>query len=189
MMDGAGAHVEMRESSRSREAYFLDFARAARRAAPTLPLIVTGGFRSRSAMAAAVREGACDLVGLARPLCLDPDLPARLASPAAAAAAAAGEAEVRAPVAWIDGRAGLEAVSSFWHTRQLWAIASGREPRPRMGRLYSQTVQAVRHMFFEPSITPPFSWLWDLLWPVRRPTLAAPAPAPAAASAARGKAE
>jgi 2,4-dienoyl-CoA reductase-like NADH-dependent reductase (Old Yellow Enzyme family) len=181
MMDGAGALVELRESTRRREAYFLDFAQAARRAAPALPVILTGGFRSRSAMAAAVREGACDLVGLARPLCLDPALPARLAGPAAAAAA---EAEVRAPVAWVDGRAGLEALSSFWHTRQLWAIAAGREPRPRMGWLYSQTVQAVRHILLEPSTTPPFSWIWDLLWPVRRPAVAAPAPA-----AGRGKAE
>jgi 2,4-dienoyl-CoA reductase-like NADH-dependent reductase (Old Yellow Enzyme family) len=133
MMDGAGALVERRESTRRREAYFLDFARAARRAVPGLPLVLTGGFRSRAAMAAAVNDGACDLVGLARPLCLDPELPRRLTSPA--------EGDVRSAVGWVDGRAGMEAAATFWYTRQLWCLAAGGEPRPSMGILYSLTVQ------------------------------------------------
>ena len=201
MMDGVGALTERRESTRRREAYFLDFAHAARRAVPGLPIILTGGFRSRAAMAAAIRDGACDLVGLGRPLCLDPELPRRLTSPATG--------DVRAAIGWVDGWAGLEAAATFWYARQLWRLAAGGEPRLGQGVLYSLTIQvrrshaslslpashtnclapprrhgaqhstitdltaaaaqSVRHIFLEPAITAPLSWLWDLLWPVRRP--------------------
>jgi 2,4-dienoyl-CoA reductase-like NADH-dependent reductase (Old Yellow Enzyme family) len=67
-----------RASTRRREAYFLDYAREIR-ARVTLPMMVTGGFRGRPAMAEALAAGELDVVGLARPLCLEPDLPGRLA--------------------------------------------------------------------------------------------------------------
>ena len=38
-------------------------------------LAVTGGFRSAEAMSQAISEGSCDIVGLARPLTLETDLP------------------------------------------------------------------------------------------------------------------
>lgn len=37
--------------------------------------MVTGGFRTRQGMEAAVREGGCDMVGLGRPAVLNPSLP------------------------------------------------------------------------------------------------------------------
>jgi 2,4-dienoyl-CoA reductase-like NADH-dependent reductase (Old Yellow Enzyme family) len=66
-----------RDSTRARQAYFLDYARAIRPIA-TMPLMLTGGFRTRAAMAQALAENAVDVVGLARPLCTDPDAPRRL---------------------------------------------------------------------------------------------------------------
>lgn len=65
----------IRESTRLREAYFADFAKKARKAAPKTVIMVTGGFRSRAGMAAAVSGGVCDLVGIARPAALEPHLP------------------------------------------------------------------------------------------------------------------
>ena len=64
-------------STRRREAYFLDYAAAIRKVA-TMPLMVTGGFRTRAGMEAALASGAVDVVGLARPLCTDADVPKRL---------------------------------------------------------------------------------------------------------------
>jgi 2,4-dienoyl-CoA reductase-like NADH-dependent reductase (Old Yellow Enzyme family) len=44
-----------------------------------MPLMVTGGFRTRAAMEAAL-AGDCDMIGLGRPLCWQPDFPRRLLS-------------------------------------------------------------------------------------------------------------
>lgn len=68
-----GVHQDdVRESTRQREAYFAEYASIIAEAA-TIPLMVTGGFRTRAAMEAALNEGAVDLVGIARPLCTQPD--------------------------------------------------------------------------------------------------------------------
>ncbi|KAF6785720.1 fmn binding protein [Colletotrichum sojae] len=59
----------------AREAFFLEFARAIRQDFPEIPLMVTGGFRTRQGMEAALAGGGCDLIGLARPAVLNPLLP------------------------------------------------------------------------------------------------------------------
>lgn len=59
----------------AREAFFLDFAKAIRNNFKDLPLMVTGGFRTRKGMESAVSEGACDIVGIGRPAVLNPLLP------------------------------------------------------------------------------------------------------------------
>jgi 2,4-dienoyl-CoA reductase-like NADH-dependent reductase (Old Yellow Enzyme family) len=61
--------------TRQREAFFHEFASAVRKEYPNATLIVTGGFRSRKGMEAAVSEGTCDMVGLGRPAVLSPHLP------------------------------------------------------------------------------------------------------------------
>jgi 2,4-dienoyl-CoA reductase-like NADH-dependent reductase (Old Yellow Enzyme family) len=66
-----------RESTKQREAYFLDYAAEVRKLA-TMPLMVTGGFRTRAGVEEALNGGAVDVVGLARPLCGEPDLPKRM---------------------------------------------------------------------------------------------------------------
>jgi tRNA-dihydrouridine synthase len=59
----------------AREAFFLDFAQEARKRHPNVVLMLTGGFRSRQGAEAAVKENACDLVGIGRPACINPKLP------------------------------------------------------------------------------------------------------------------
>jgi 2,4-dienoyl-CoA reductase-like NADH-dependent reductase (Old Yellow Enzyme family) len=68
--------VALRPSTRAREAYFLGYAAAVRPVA-RMPLMVTGGFRTRAGMEAALGED-CDMIGLGRPLCWQPDFPRRL---------------------------------------------------------------------------------------------------------------
>ncbi len=58
---------------RSAGPYFLEFARRARTVTDA-PLMLTGGFKTRSEAAAAVMTGATDIVGLARAMVLDPDV-------------------------------------------------------------------------------------------------------------------
>lgn len=64
-------------STAAREAYFVDFAKAMQ-AEVSVPLMVTGGFRSRAAMAGALEDGAADVIGLGRPMCLMTDAPKQL---------------------------------------------------------------------------------------------------------------
>ncbi|MDP3892478.1 NADH:flavin oxidoreductase/NADH oxidase family protein [Nocardioides sp.] len=112
--------VTRRESTRQREAYFLDFAERLRREVD-IALWVTGGFRSREGMDEALRSGAVDLIGLGRPLAVQPDFPRRLL---------AGEVDridgitaKRVGTRKLDGMA-----ETVWYTTQLWRMGDGKEP-------------------------------------------------------------
>lgn len=114
-MMGSGA----KESTVRREAYFLEYARLIKAAAP-VPIMLTGGFRTRAAMEAALAEGACDAIGLGRPMCVDTDLPNRLL--AGAEGAVAYEDRI------VPAKAGLG-----WFCLQLIAHGDGREPDRALG--------------------------------------------------------
>jgi len=62
-----------RESTIAREAYFLDYANDIRNVFKG-PLMVTGGFRSVQGMNDALNQNACDVIGIARPFCIDPQI-------------------------------------------------------------------------------------------------------------------
>ncbi|KAJ5486447.1 hypothetical protein N7530_000747 [Penicillium desertorum] len=65
------------KSSRTaaREAFFLEFSKEVRQRHPELVLMLTGGFRSRAGAEAAIRDNACDLVGIGRPAAIDAKFP------------------------------------------------------------------------------------------------------------------
>lgn len=67
---GKGVVPAKRASTVAREAYFLEFARTLR-AQVKMPLMLTGGLRTREGMQQALDEGV-DLLGVARPACVDP---------------------------------------------------------------------------------------------------------------------
>ncbi|MBL4684358.1 MAG: NADH:flavin oxidoreductase/NADH oxidase family protein [Nannocystaceae bacterium] len=136
---------EQRESTRAREAFFLEYAERIRKEV-TLPLMVTGGFRSRAAMNAALESGATDVIGLARPLAVDPDLLGRLVR---------GETDVarqhtlRTGVRLFDDLLQLQ-----WYQRQLARMGAGHEPDPKLGR-WSTILAAIPLMYWEAAV----SWL------------------------------
>ncbi|KAJ5707296.1 hypothetical protein N7488_007097 [Penicillium malachiteum] len=66
------------ERTAAREAFFLEFAKEVRKRYPGLVLMLTGGFRSRVGAESAIRDGACDLVGIGRPAAVEPGFPLRL---------------------------------------------------------------------------------------------------------------
>jgi 2,4-dienoyl-CoA reductase-like NADH-dependent reductase (Old Yellow Enzyme family) len=114
-MMGAGAQ---RESTRQREAYFLEYAEKVRERAG-MPLMLTGGLRSRTAMDDALSTEAVDLIGLGRPACLEPDLAGRLLRGDAPTARAPRDLKIG--VKQLDDLGELT-----WHTTQLWRIGSGK---------------------------------------------------------------
>lgn len=120
------------DSTRAREAYFLEYARTAVELAGAVPIAVTGGFRSRAAMAEAVGAGACAVVGLGRPTCLTTD---------AARALLDGELETLSAVpislglpksvARLAGLKSLDgALDLQWHADQLHRLGAGLDPDP-----------------------------------------------------------
>jgi 2,4-dienoyl-CoA reductase-like NADH-dependent reductase (Old Yellow Enzyme family) len=68
------AFEHKKESTKSREAYFIEFAEAIRPMLKRTILYVTGGFRTASGMVGAIRSGACDGIGIGRPLGAEPYL-------------------------------------------------------------------------------------------------------------------
>jgi 2,4-dienoyl-CoA reductase-like NADH-dependent reductase (Old Yellow Enzyme family) len=69
--------TDVRESTRKREAYFIEYAERIKQSAQ-IPVMITGGFRSRDVMERAIESGEVDVIGLARPLCTEPDCSAKL---------------------------------------------------------------------------------------------------------------
>ena len=63
----------LKKSTREREAYFMDYVRKVRKSLKA-PLMLTGGFRTVATMERAITEGELDVVGIARPFTLYPDL-------------------------------------------------------------------------------------------------------------------
>jgi 2,4-dienoyl-CoA reductase-like NADH-dependent reductase (Old Yellow Enzyme family) len=113
-----------RQSSREREAYFLEYARQIRAGIAT-PILLTGGMRSRAVMDEALASGAADLIGLARPMTHTPELPARLLD---GTLAAAPSVNVKSRVRVLD-----DALQTMWFQAQIRELAEGREPNPRLG--------------------------------------------------------
>ncbi|MEL6988968.1 MAG: NADH:flavin oxidoreductase/NADH oxidase family protein, partial [Bacteroidota bacterium] len=58
-----------KQSTKEREAYFLDYVKKVRKQIDT-PLMLTGGFRTVEVMESALKDGDLDIIGLARPFTL-----------------------------------------------------------------------------------------------------------------------
>jgi 2,4-dienoyl-CoA reductase-like NADH-dependent reductase (Old Yellow Enzyme family) len=135
--------VQVRASTRVREAYFLDYAEAIRKVAK-MPLMVTGGFRSRAGMEAALASGACDMIGLARPLCTDPACARALLERRIDALPAHEHRLHLAPRGWRSPASPLLLMKMInvlgaqgWYYQQIERLAQGRPADPRRGLMRS----------------------------------------------------
>ncbi|MGB5813366.1 MAG: NADH:flavin oxidoreductase/NADH oxidase family protein [Polyangiales bacterium] len=120
-----GSDAVERESTRAREAFFLEYAERMREVV-SLPLMLTGGLRSAAAMVEAVESGAVDIIGLGRPIALEPDLPKQILS---GAAARAKEVDVKVGVRLFD-----DMLQTAWYRRQLERMGAGLEPDESLSR-------------------------------------------------------
>lgn len=127
-----------RESTIAREAYFLEYAKDIR-AAVKMPLMVTGGFRTVAGMNAALGSGTMDVVGIARPLCVDPAIPARLLS-GEAKETPAYEKTLRLGPGILGPHSPINLLKALngwgqqgWFCLQLLRMGEGKNPDPKMG--------------------------------------------------------
>jgi 2,4-dienoyl-CoA reductase-like NADH-dependent reductase (Old Yellow Enzyme family) len=134
--NGAGTRSERaRPSTRAREAYFLDFA-SRLRARTTVPMMVTGGFRSAPAMSNAIEIDGIDVIGLARPLVHDPFAARALLDGRSSELERwewhlgnpAGFLGVNSPVRAVKAASGFAVMA--WYYNQLFEHGAGHTPAP-----------------------------------------------------------
>ncbi len=122
----------------AKEAYFIEYAEKVR-VEVSAPLVVTGGFRSGGAMEDALAAGVTDMIGVARPLAVDPDFPNKLlADPTCSC-------KLTRPttgVAFLDQVAMLDIT---WYESQLYRIGTGKKANPNLSA-WSAVMQAFWRM-------------------------------------------
>ena len=128
-----------RESTKKREAYFLDFAEKVRESSD-IPIMVTGGFRTSAFCNEAIKDNKLDLVGMGRPFLSNitkiPDFIAtentRLSNPA-----------IRSIFSSLD-----DSAEGGFYARQLIQLAKGKPMKRSMNPL-ACAVFLVTHEFFK----------------------------------------
>jgi 2,4-dienoyl-CoA reductase-like NADH-dependent reductase (Old Yellow Enzyme family) len=135
----ADSAVPIRASTRVREAYFLEYTAAVRKIS-RMPLMVTGGFRTRAGMESALVDGDCDVIGLGRPLCWQPDLPRRLLAREVDDVARIEERLRYRDRGWLSPTSPLLPVkllntfgAQSWFYCQLFRLADGKPAEPGRG--------------------------------------------------------
>lgn len=124
------AMTGVKQSTREREAYFIEFA-AKMKKLISAPIVVTGGFRSPEGMAEAISSGEVDMVGIARPLTLQPDWPKQIL---------AGKAPTSLVKPLTTGIKALDKAGMLeitWYEQQMARLAKGKKPNPSMNVYFS----------------------------------------------------
>jgi 2,4-dienoyl-CoA reductase-like NADH-dependent reductase (Old Yellow Enzyme family) len=117
MIDGGQAH----DPGGAREAYFLEYTKQLRPEL-TVPVMLSGGFRTRTAMIEAVESGAADVIGLARPIAVEPDFPRRILD---------GTTQVSlATPPKIGNKTIDDLLSGAWYQEQIARIGRGKPTLP-----------------------------------------------------------
>lgn len=116
-----------KESTKKREAFFLDYAEKAR-AVSQVPLIITGGFRSEASMNEALQSGHLDFIGMARPFALMPDLPDQIRQ---GTYQTLSTNRIKTGVAAVDNKVGA-VLEMDWYMAQMALIGKGKQPNPSL---------------------------------------------------------
>ena len=115
----------IKETTQKREAYFLDYAQKLRDAVK-VAVVVTGGFRSVAAMNQALAQNACDFIGIARPLAVEPDLPNK------AMKDKSYKIELRSLTTGFKRLDDMILLNMSWYEAQFDRIAKGKAPNPKL---------------------------------------------------------
>ncbi|WP_100404346.1 NADH:flavin oxidoreductase/NADH oxidase family protein [Bacillus solitudinis] len=120
----------VKPSTAKREAYFLDYAEKLKQKT-AVPLVLTGGFRTRSAMDEALKTGATDFIGLARPMALYPDYANKLLFKKVSELSIK---PIKTGLSFIDDIGLMELT---WYSQQLERIGKGKSTKPHFSPLLS----------------------------------------------------
>jgi len=133
-----------KKSTQDREAYFLEYVKKVRKFLKT-PLMLTGGFRTVATMERSIADGELDIIGIARPFVLYPDLPKQIFK---------GELET---IAIQTPKTGLKVIDTNgfvdlkWHEIQIHRLGKGKEPNPKLNAysvIRHNLVQTVKKLVY-----------------------------------------
>ncbi len=114
-----------KESTKQREAYFIDFIGKVREKISS-PLMLTGGFRTAATMEEAIENGELDFIGLGRPFCLNPNVANDLLS---GTIDSCPVAQLSTGVEKLDRSGAME---TPWYVFQLARMGHGMDPDPNL---------------------------------------------------------
>ena len=151
-MDGADAPEHdgrLKASTVAREAYFVEYANAVRDRAK-MPVMATGGFRTSDAMEQTLSLHKADLIGMARPFCVDPDVGSALLEDRITGVPAGADDKQIGP--WLLGDNSpfklVRMMNGFgrqaWYLEQIARIGEGDSAAPEMSLWTAITRQRKR---------------------------------------------
>ncbi len=120
-----GKSSVLKDSTKKREAYFMDYCEEVRKVVKT-PIMLTGGFRTGDGMNEALATGSCDMIGLARSIAVHPEFPNDLL---AGKNVKSSVKQLTTGLKFVDNIIPLEVV---WYTEQLKMMGRGEDPQPNM---------------------------------------------------------
>ena len=132
------AMMGAKKSHKAQTPFFIDFAEKAVKSIDT-PIALTGGFRTDFAMKEAIRHAGVNMVGVARPLVIDPEMPAKVLS---------GEDYSSAVKPLTTGIKLLDQITMLeitWYENQMRYMGMGEDPRPKEN-VYSTVFRILKGM-------------------------------------------
>ena len=136
--------AKVKSSTEKREAYFLEYAEKAKEVL-TIPLAVTGGFRSAQAMEDALKSGGTDMIGIARPLAVDPNVSNKLL------ANESHKIHLKTLTTGVKALDFMAMLNITWYEHQLSLIGNKKTPKPNMSAWLSviKTISSIGLLAFK----------------------------------------
>ncbi|MHA7943892.1 NADH:flavin oxidoreductase/NADH oxidase family protein [Formosa sp. 3Alg 14/1] len=114
---------KQKESTKQREAYFMDYIEKVRQVTTT-PLMLTGGFRTTSVMQDAVGSNQLDIIGVARPFAVFPNMGNEIINESRSNF----NTDIKKTgVKGIDG-----SMNIIWYETQIKRLGQGKQPNPNL---------------------------------------------------------
>ena len=111
------------ESTQKREAYFMEYVEKARKITAT-PLMLTGGFRTAAVMQEAVASKQVDVIGMARPFVLFPNIANDLFT--------GKQSDFTSHIKKTGVKALDGAMNIIWYEAQIKRLGKGKKPNPKL---------------------------------------------------------
>tara|TARA_B100000767_G_scaffold246436_1_gene246002 strand:+ start:85 stop:1305 length:1221 start_codon:yes stop_codon:yes gene_type:complete len=132
---------KQKNSTKNREAYFLDYIEKARKITDK-PLMLTGGFRSAKIMEQALIDDKLDIIGLARPYCLYINLAKDILS------GKLKNLKTPLPSSGIKMLDKLGGVELPWYELQIHRLGEGNEPKRELSGM-AALIFSLKNIFFK----------------------------------------